>query len=156
MCIQLFGGLLYFTYLCYMNTKVLSTRIPEVIHDGIPDAAKKAGMTKAEFVSEALRKFMSSSVYPKDIQKTIDNYVHGKNESRTMISEGVIKSGSDFYKRGEFNDVRLMERIDMRSVMGAYRNMLRNRPYDKRQEKYFSFLSEGFKKEAQRVAAINF
>lgn len=71
-------------------------------------------------------------------------------ETAFHLSAHVRKRNNRYQEQGEMAGVKeSSEKVDIRSVMGAFRNKAKNRAYDEDQEKYFHLLTDEFKSRLQ-------
>ena len=86
--------------------------------------------------------------FKENLQKEIE--VNTPVETAFHLAGHVRNRNNRYRQQGEMAGVQeSSEKVDIRSVMRAFRNKSKNRAYDKEQEKYFHLLTDEFKSRLQ-------
>ena len=90
----------------------------------------------------------NQEAFKENLEKEIK--VNSPVETAFHLAGHVRNRNNRYRQQGEMAGVKeASEKIDIRSVMRAFRNKAKNRTYDKEQEKYFHLLTDDFKSRLQ-------
>jgi hypothetical protein len=133
------------------ETRQVSFRLSPEAVNALKVLADNEGLSKTKVIERLIFGGNRTEVTEKPslrIKEHVERYNGNSAGNATQafhLGDEVVKVGKNHYIKGEMPDVRFSDKVDMISVMAAFRSKARGRPYDASQEKYFELLTEEFK-----------